>query len=198
MPTAVTDLPVEVNFPRKLWTRSECEELASSGLLDHEKLELVEGELNSKMGKERPPVNSVTCLLRWLVGVFGFDFVNPEAPIDVAPEDNPTNEPEPDVIVLRREFSHFTSGNPRPEDLQLVVEVADSTLGFDLRTKAALYARAGIVEYWVLDIAGRRMIVHRNPQAGKYASVAAYNEEESVAPLAAPDSQFRVGDAFPG
>jgi Uma2 family endonuclease len=81
--------------------------------------------------------------------------------------------------------------------LRLVVEVADSTLGFDLRTKAALYARAGIAEYWVLDIAGRRMIVHRNPQAGTYVSVAAYNEDESVAPLAAPDSCFRIRDTFP-
>src|SRR5207249_405048 len=123
---------------------------------------------------------------------------NPAAPIDVAPEDNPSNEPEPDLIVLKRDLSHFTNENPRPEDLQLVVEVADSTLGFDLTTKASLYARAGIVEYWVLDIAGRRMIAHRDPKAGRYASVAAYSSEESVSPLAAPNSYFRIKDAFPG
>ena len=75
--------------------------------------------------------------------------------------------------------------------------MADSTLGFDLTTKAALYARAGIVEYWVLDVAGRRMIVHRDPQAGGYASVVAYGVEEGVAPLAAPESWLRIKDAFP-
>ncbi|MEO7652693.1 MAG: Uma2 family endonuclease, partial [Bryobacteraceae bacterium] len=75
--------------------------------------------------------------------------------------------------------------------------VAASNLGFDLRTKAALYARAGIVEYWVLDVTGRRLLVHRNPAAGKYASAVAYGEDESVAPLASPHTQFRVAEAFP-
>ena len=128
---------------------------------------------------------------------FGLLFVNPEAPIDVAPEDNPTNEPEPDIIVLKRELSHFRSANPKPEDLHLVVEIADTSVRFDLTTKAALYARAGITEYWVLDVAGRRLLVHREPRSGHYASVVAYSEEESVAPLAAPQKNFRVADAFP-
>ncbi len=198
MPTVVTDLPARLDPPRKLWTRSEYDELSSSGLLNGQRMELIEGELIDKMGKKRPHVNSLTLLHGWLVKVFGVRLVNPEAPIDVAPEDNPTNEPEPDIIVLKRDLSHFTSANPSPQDLQLVVEVADSTLGFDLTTKAALYARAGIVEYWVLDVAGRRMIVHRDPQKGRYASVTAYGNEESVAPLAAPESRFPIRDAFPG
>src|SRR5207249_2665270 len=151
-----------------------------------------------KMGKKRPHVNSVALLLGWLVEVFGARLVIQESPIDVAPEDNPTNEPEPDLIVLKRDLSHFTSENPRPQDLQLVVEVVDSTLGFDLTTKAALYPRAGIVEYWALDVAGRRMIVHRDPQKGRYASIEAYSSDESVAPLSAPESRFRIKDAFPG
>lgn len=195
MPTAVTDLPAQLDPPRKLWTRSEYDEL--SGLLNGQRLELIEGELIDKMGKKRPHVISLTLLLGWLQEVFGAGRVNPEAPIDVAPEDNPSNEPEPDLIVLRQDQSLFRKENPRPQDLQLVVEVADSTLGFDLTTKAALYARAAIVEYWVLDVAGRRLIVHRDPQAGRYVSVAAYGEEESVAPLAAPESLLRIRDAFP-
>jgi Uma2 family endonuclease len=198
VPTAVTDIPAKLDPPRKLWTRQEYDELYSSGLLNGQRTELIEGELIDKMGKKRPHVNSLTLLHAWLIEVFGARLVNPEAPIDVAPEDNPTNEPEPDLIVLKRDLSHFTTGNPRPQDLQLVVEVADSTLGFDLTTKAVLYARAGIVEYWVLDVAGRRMIVHRDPQVGRYACVTAYGSEESVAPLAAPGSRFRIMDAFPG
>jgi Uma2 family endonuclease len=145
--------PVPVEPPRKRWTRSECEVLEASGLLDWQHLELIEGELISKLGKQRPHVNSQMLLLESLIQVFGFRFVNGHAPIDVAPEDNPANEPEPDIIVLKRESSHF-SDNPRPEDLNLVVEIADTTLQFDLTTKAALYARAGIAEYWVLDLRG--------------------------------------------
>ena len=198
MPTALTEMPTPVappDPPRKRWTRAQCATLEASGLLEQERLELVEGELISKMGKKRPHVSSLTLVRGWLEQVFGLRFVNSEAPIDVAPEDNPTNEPESDLIVLRKDTSHFTS-NPRAEDLRLVVEVADTSLHFDLTVKAALYARAGVPEYWVLDIGGRRLLVHRNPRSGKYADVAVYREQESVSPLAAPQAQFRVADAF--
>ncbi|MBV9938607.1 MAG: Uma2 family endonuclease, partial [Acidobacteriaceae bacterium] len=138
--------------------------MEDSGFFDGQSLELVEGELISKMGKKRPHVNSSTLLAIWLMQTFGPLFVNQEAPIDVAPEDNPTNEPQPDVIVLKRELSYFLAANPQPEDLQLVVEVADTSRNFGLTTKAALYARAGIGEYWVLDVPGRRLLVHREPK----------------------------------
>ncbi len=169
-----------------------------SDLLCQLRLELIEGELIDKRGKKPPHYISVSLLFEWLFGVFGARFVQQGSPIDVAPEDNPTNEPEPDLIVLNRDLTQFLSGNPLPADLHLVVEVADSTLGFDLNTKAALYSRAGIVEYWVLSIPGRRLFVHRDPQAGRYASVAAYSEDESVAPLAAPEAFLPIRDVFPG
>jgi Uma2 family endonuclease len=136
-------------------------------------------------------------LLGWLIQVFGALFVNHEAPIDVAPEDNPTSEPVPDAIVLKRKFTRFGLARPQPGDLDLVIEIADTSLAFDLTVKAALYARAGIAEYWVLDVPGRRLIVHRDPENGQYGSVTAYNEQESVAPLSAPDSRFQVLDVFP-
>lgn len=198
MPITVTDLPAQLGPPRKLWTRSEIEALSSSGLLDAQRLELIEGELINKMGKKRSHVSSRVLLMRWLVQVFGELRVIPESPIDVAPEDNLTNEPEPDLIVLKRDLSHFAEHNPQPHDLHLLVEIADSTLGFDLKTKAALYARAGLAEYWVLDIAGRRLLVHRDPQEGHYTSVVAYGYEESVTPLAAPEAALRIRDAFLG
>lgn len=200
MPTLLTEplvRPIPPDPPRKRWTRAECTVLETSGVLDGEKLELVEGELISKMSKKRPHSNALTALVTWLVQTFGPLFVNQEVPIDVAPEDNPTNEPQPDAIVLKRKYTCFTSSNPRPEDLHLVVEVADSSLNFDLTTKAALYARAGILEYWVLDVPGRRLLVHREPKSGSYGSVTAYSEAECVAPLAAPQKTFRVADAFP-
>ena len=200
MPTVVTERPyrpVPIEPPRKRWTRIECATLEATGLWDQQHLELVQGELISKIGKKRPHVNSLMPVLAWLVRVFGEQYVNPETPIDVAPEDNPTSEPEPDLIVLAKPSREFRSANPRPEDLRLVVEISDSTLGFDLTTKAELYARAGIVEYWVFDIAARRLIVYRDPREGLYRSIAAYTEQEAVAPLAAPDREFRVAEAFP-
>jgi Uma2 family endonuclease len=171
MPSALIEVPVEpvLRGPsRKRWTRAECATLDASGLLDQQHLELVDGELIDKKGKKRPHVNGLTLMQAWLQSVFGARVVNANAPIDVSPEDNPSNEPEPDIIVLNRDLSNFRSANPGPQDLHLVVEVADTTLNFDLTVKAALYARAGIAEYWVLDVSGRRLIVHRQPQPGKY------------------------------
>jgi Uma2 family endonuclease len=199
MPTVVTNRPyrpVPVDPPRKLWTRAECTALEASGLWDQQRLELVQGELISKMGKKRPHVNALVAVQAWLVRTFGQQFVNPEAPIDVAPEDNPTNEPEPDLIVLAKPSREFRDANPRPSDLRLVVEISDSTLGFDLTTKAELYARAGIVEYWVVDVAARRPVVHLDPREGLYQSVTAYGEEETVTSLASPGSEFRAANAF--
>ena len=199
MPTAVTETasrPALQDPPRKRWTRSEYAAAEEAGVFDRQRVELVDGELFVQMPKKRPHVAALALLLEWFLKAFGGRRVNSAAPIDVAPEDNPTNEPQTDLIVLKSSYSKIWTATPQPNDLELVVEVADTTLAFDLTTKAALYARAGIVEYWVLDVPGRRLIVHRDPRDGRYRSIVAYNENESVAPLAAPDSPLRVGDAF--
>ena len=200
MPASVTErlLPPAVQDPpRKRWTRAECEVVEATGIFDQQRVELIEGELIDKMGKNRPHVDAAALLIGWLIQVFGVRLVNTEAPIDVAPEDNPTNQPVPDLIVLKREFSGFRSATPQPKDLDLVVEIADTSLDFDFTVKGALYARAGIAEYWILDVQGRRLLVHRDPQGGRFTSVISYGEDESVGPLSAPDSVFQVRSVFP-
>lgn len=167
-------------------------------MFEQQYLELIEAEIiDKKMSKYPPHVDAAALLSGWLIQVFGTRFVNSEAPIDVSPEDNPTNEPVPDLIVLKREFAGFGKRRAQPRDLALVVEIADSSLAFDLAVKASLYARAGIAEYWVLDIIGRRLLVHRRPEGGQYATVTSYSHEECVAPLAAPDSSLAIGSLFP-
>lgn len=186
-----------IDPPRKLWTRTECELLDKAGVIDQQRLELVEGELINKMGKKRPHVNALGLMMGWLNNVFGSRFILQEAPIDVSPEDNPTNEPEPDAIVLKRPFTQFLKSNPKPQDLNLVIEVADSSLHYDLTNKAALYARAEIEEYWVLDVSDRRrLFVHREPRDGKYQSVKEYTAQDTVSSLSAPSAKFLIGSAF--
>jgi Uma2 family endonuclease len=200
MPTLLTrtpEMPPAPVPPRKRWTREECAPLEAAGLFEREKLELVDGELITKMGKNRRHVNAFRLMQYWLLEAFGKEFVDAEAPIDVSPGDNPSNEPEPDLMVLKRECATFVSRNPQPQDIRLLVEIADSSLNFDLNVKAALYARAGIVEYWVLDVTGRCLYCHRNPIGRGYTSVAIYQEHEMVAPLAAPESGFCAAQALP-
>jgi Uma2 family endonuclease len=156
---------------------------------------LIEGELVLKMGKSQRHMRALMLLIVWLRSVFGESFVAQEPSIDLRPEDNPTSEPEPDAIVLTRSFLDLSS-QARPEELRLVAEVSRTSLPFDLTTKARLYARARIPEYWVLDLDGRRLIVHRDPMEDSYRSVNAYGENERVTTLAAPLSELRVGDLF--
>jgi Uma2 family endonuclease len=202
MPALLTERPSPpaVQYPpRKRWTRVECERLEAAGI-DLQHVELLEGELIVKMSKNRPHVKAAALLTAWLIQIFGGLRVNAKAPIDVAPEDNPTNQPEPDLFVLTRQYSDsagYLSATPQPTDLDLVIEIADTSVAFDLTVKAALYARAAIAEYWVLDVPGRQLIVHRDPQNDRYGSVTAYNEQEGVAPLGAPESTFQVRAVFP-
>ena len=198
MPVMLPETPVPLalrNPPRRQWTRSEREQLEGLGLLNGERWELIEGELLLELPKKRPHVQALAILTGWLISIFGDWFVNAEAPIDVAPEDNPTSEPEPDLIVLRPEYDPWKT-TPQAQDVLLAIEVSETTFEFDNTVKAGLYARAGLREYWVVDLNGRRLIVHRNPAGGRYQSIVAYGEGEHARPLAALAAAIAVSRIF--
>ena len=183
------------NPPRRHWTRVERERLEEMGLLEGD-WELIEGELLRKMPKRRPHVQALAILTGWLISVSGQGQVNTEAPINVSPEDNPTSEPEPDLIVLRAGYGDPFAAVPRAADVLLVVEVSDRTLEFDRTVKAGLYARARVEEYWIVDVRGRRILVHREAAEGRWQSIVAYGEGESVSPLAQPQAELAVTRLF--
>ena len=126
-----------------------------------------------------------------LEAVFDKANIIQEGPIDVAPEDNQRNEPEPDVMVLRIPYGEIAR-NPRPFEIALVVEIADSSLSQDLTTKARLYARASIQEYWVVDLKNRRLHVFRDPSKDGYERRFEAGETDSVAPLERPEHMIAV------
>lgn len=101
------------------------------------------------------------------------------------------SEPQPDLALLRVRADGYIGALPEPGDLLLVVEVAESTLSFDLGPKAALYARRGVPELWVVDAAAGRVVVHREPGPEGYGSIVALRPGDRLAPLAFP------GDGWP-
>lgn len=179
---------------RKRWTRKECEFLVQNHLLTG-RYELIDGEIISKMGQKRPHANAVMLLTRWLMRVFGEDRVQCQLPIDVAQEDRETNEPEPDVAVLPAPMTSYTDAHPR--DVLLVVEVSDTSLQFDLQIKAAIYARAGIPEYWIADIVNRRIVAHRKPVPLGYDEILEFGQNEEIAPIGHAEYSIRVTDLLP-
>ena len=170
--------------------------LEQLGLLEGRHYELIDGEFIDKMGKLRPHVGGVHLTAEALEAIFGKDRVNREAPIDVALSDNSTNEPEPDVIAFRCPWRGFTA-NPQPSDVALLVEVADSTIRHDTTTKAGLYARAGIVEYWVLDLNRRRLMVFRDSDGQAYQTRLEFDETQSICPLERPSNSVAVASLIP-
>jgi Uma2 family endonuclease len=81
------------------------------------------------------------------------------------------SEPQPDIALVQRPWRGYPDTHPGPDDIFLLIEVADTSLDFDRMVKLELYARAGIREVWIADLTTGMVFVHRGPSAGGYASV---------------------------
>jgi Uma2 family endonuclease len=183
--------------PNRLrWTRRQCAAIRDAGILTG-RYELIDGEVISKMGHKPPHAIGIRRVMRCLARLFGVEHVMVQLTIDVAEISPEYDEPEPDVAVTAEPEDAYTTRHPTPADLLLVVEVADTTLRFDRTKKVALYSRAGIREYWIVDVAGRRLYVHRQPAAEGYGDVTVYRADEMVATLARPEAPIRVEDLLP-
>lgn len=106
------------------------------------------------------------------------------------------SEPQPDLVLLRRPEGVYHDAAPRPEDVLLLIEVADSTLGFDRSRKVPLYARHGIVETWIVNIPGRCLEVFREPTDLGYSVSFNRHPGEEVAPVEFPEVLIRWGRAL--
>jgi len=187
----------EDGFVRKKWTVKECRSLTESGLLTPGKYELIDGEIIYKMGQGRLHIAVITRIIAALAAVFGLDAIQSQAQIGIGERDE-FNDPEPGVAVLQGTVLDYLEREPDPTtEIRLAVEAANTSLNGDTTTKARLYARSGIPEYWVVAIPRRELIVHRRPTADGYADVQTYTERDSVTPMAAPTSPVRVGDLLP-
>ena len=196
MMSATLSTAIVAQPPRKRWTRDECEKLEMYGLLEAHRYELIEGDLIDKMGKNQPHIIWLALFQAWFTHRFA-GRVLAEATLDVSQEFEPTSEPQPDLMVLRSPITAYLERRPRPADVELLLEVADSTIAFDAIVKAGLYARAGIADYWVVDVNVRHLLVFRNPVDGEYRTATTHAADESVSPLAAPDATLSINDILP-
>jgi len=182
----------------KRWTLAEYNDMIASNVLSDLRVQLVDGEILEMSPHGNSHALSITLVQDELLSAFPMGHVvRIQLPISIVPR----SQPEPDIAVVR--------GRPRdfpvpPTTAVLVVEVSDSSLAFDLGKKAALYAAAGIADYWVLDIFGRRLIVHRQPvvDAGgtsgyRFADVRTLTDNDQVNPLAMSTATIKVGDLLP-
>ena len=185
----------KLQFPEAVrWTRDDCNALEKAGCLNY-RYELIEGVIY-KLSQNYRHGDIVMQVIAWLMQLFGKDFILTQTSIDVSPEDNPTSKPMPDALILTMSRRKIEA-NPRPDQILFCFEVSDSTLDYDLNSKAGLYARAGIPEYWVIDIPGRKLHVHRDPSEGEYQSITVHAETEFVSLLTKPDAPVQVSEFLP-
>lgn len=105
--------------------------------------------------------------------------------------------PQPDLALLKLRADYYSRSHPGVSDVFLVVEVADTSLAYDLEAKVPLYARCGVPEVWVVDINERAIRVFRDPAEGGYRSVFAAQVGERVACEAQPEVAVEVAELFP-
>ena len=182
------------------WTRLEYERLGEAGIFHPaERLELLGGELivaEPQGARHAAVIALVADALRrrldspWHIRV--------QAPLALDEE----SEPEPDVAVVPGGPRDYLAAHPsRPA---LLIEVAESSLALDRGEKASLYARAGVVDYWLVNLVDEVLEVHRQPvpdptapYGWRFATMNRLDRGRHVAPLAAPDASIPVADLLP-
>lgn len=185
---------------RRLWTRQEFRRLAELGMFaPNERIELIEGEFIEKMSQNPPHSIAMTLASEVMQRIFHTGHhVRVQCPFVVSN----ISQPEPDIAVVSGEVRDYLAEHP--DVAALLIEVSDYTLAADRSTKASLYARAGIADYWVLNLIDRVLEIHRQPAPMEgqlygyhYRSITRHTETDIVFALAAPQSEIRVADLLP-
>lgn len=100
---------------------------------------------------------------------------------------NSHSEPQPDLIIVRFAEDYYKGRHPTPDDVLLLIEVADSSLDYDRGDKLAAYGKAGIEEYWLVNLEEQCVEIHREPHFTGYTSTRVLKPGDHAAPSAFPD-----------
>ena len=165
-------------------------------LTAEDRVELLDGEVlvMSPIGERH------AACVNWLTAAFynsgrlpGRAFVSVQNPLALSER----SEPQPDLMLLVEREDGYASGHPGPEEVLLVVEVADSSLDYDRDTKIALYGDAGIREVWLVDLERNRIESYTEPVPAGYRVTRRFARGDSLAPAALPDLELEVTRIVP-
>lgn len=182
-----------------LWTRQEYNQMASIGLFEERRVELIEGQVIDMAAMKSPHAVAFDLADATLRAAFGSGYyIRQQKPFIIGD----ISEPEPDIAVIKGDIRDFTNAHPR--FAELIVEVADSSLSYDRNTKGSLYAKAAIADYWIINVVDRQLEVYRQPVQDKaarygfsYKFSEIYETGQQVAPLKAPSNPVSVADILP-
>jgi Uma2 family endonuclease len=201
--TTVTAAPLtspRLTAPRpRRWTKAEYHTMGELGWFDFQRVELLDGEIFQMPVPGPPHCVSLDKTSEVLAVIFPRQryWLRNQMPLDLGLD----AEPQPDLAVADGPRASFPT---HPTTALLVVEVSDTTLYIDRGRKAGIYARAGIADYWIVNVNSRQLEIYRRPVADttvpegyRYDETVILNETDSVSPLAAPQATIRVADLLP-
>lgn len=157
-------------------TADEYERMGEAGVFGADaRLELIEGEIYKMSPIGSPHASCVKFLSRLLNRLFNDTMlVSAQDPIRLSD----FSEPQPDIALLRWRDDFYRQRHPTPEDVLLVIEVADTTVGTDRAVKIPLYAAAGVAETWIVNLPEEQIEVYAEPFGGAYQIVRTYRRGE--------------------
>ena len=197
MTTQIATPPTETTQvrQRRRFTVAEYYAMAEAGILtEKDRVELLDGEIVVTAPIGNRHAFCVDWLNRfWILALAERAIVRIQNPVRL----NDSSEPEPDITLLVWKDDFYVSGHPGPQDVLLLIEVADSTVDFDRNQKLQLYARAGITEVWIVNLQDRRVETYSEPEGDQYGNIRHYGPGESVSPVSFPDIALEVERIVP-
>ena len=177
---------------KKLFTVDEYHRMAEVGILSEVgRFELIRGEIVEMTNPGSPHSSRVNRLNRLFTSRLGeFVIVSVQDPVRLDVQ----SEPMPDLALLKPRDDFYAEAHPSPEDVLLVVEISDTTVKYDSSVKATLYAKAGIPEYWLLDVTKDVLVVRTDPAAGAYRNVHILHRGEAISPQKLPSTSFSIDE----
>jgi Uma2 family endonuclease len=192
LPGETATLALDPRVSRRPITVAEFLRMGEVGILNpRDRVELIEGELIAMAPIGTDHAGTVIALFEVLADATrGRALVSPQNPVQLSNR----SLPQPDYAVLVPRPDRYRTSHPRPHEVLLLIEVANSSLDYDRGVKRALYARHGISEFWIINLVDGDVEVCRSPGRDGYASVTTFGRDAVLEPELLPGARIRVAD----
>lgn len=168
---------VEISPQKHRFTVEEYHRMGDAGVFDETRVELIDGEIIEMSPINSPHADCVDRLNEWFILNFHKKAViRAQNPVTLSEN----SEPEPDLALAIRKPEGYRSAHPKPEEILLIIEVADSSLEKDRNIKLPGYARAGIPEAWLVVLEEKTVEVHTQPSAEGYNNIQIFRAGKAI------------------
>jgi Uma2 family endonuclease len=186
--------PMATQIKHWKFTVTDYTRMAEAGILtEDDRVELIDGEVRAMApigSRHAATVRRLDVLIAPQIGERAL--VSVQSPIQLSDY----TEPQPDIAVLRHRADFYANAHPRPEDVLLVIEVADSSLAYDREEKIPRYAKAMIPEVWLAEIETEAVTQHTEPDGTRYRHVRTFGRGDVIASQSVSGLQLSVDDIF--